>query len=206
MMIKSNGFDHSSVEAKVKQYEEQREKSIIEKPGPEMKSQISPRPYLSWSQIQLFERSPELYVRKYISGEDEPESEAMRLGKNLAQALEIQEKTGDQALDNLLTVFPVYPQREFKIEAHLEGMEVPLYGILDGFDEKQLRIGEYKSGRFWDQKMVDESGQLKMYALMVWLKYQKMPSEVMLHWAKTEYNETDGLVFTGEIYNFVADI
>ncbi|MCI0336390.1 MAG: PD-(D/E)XK nuclease family protein [Acidobacteria bacterium] len=166
----------------------------------------SPRPYLSWSQIQLFERSPDLYVKKYIYGEDDPTTEAMRLGKSLAQALEMQKETGDDVLDNLLAVLPSYPQREFKIEAALEGLEVPLYGVLDGFDEKRLRIGEYKSGRLWNQEMVNESGQLKMYALMIWLKYKKIPSEVMLHWAKTQYNEGGELEFAGEIKSFMADI
>jgi hypothetical protein len=166
----------------------------------------SPRPYLSWSQIHLFERSPELYARKYIYAEEEAITEAVSLGKSLAQALELQVMTGVGALDSLLTRFPTYPHREFKIEATLEGIEVPLYGVLDGFDEEQLRIGEYKSGILWDQKMVDESGQLKMYALMVWLKYQRMPNEVMLHWARTHYNERGELGFAGEIESFEAKI
>jgi hypothetical protein len=166
----------------------------------------SPRPYLSWSQIHLFERSPELYARKYIYAEEEAITEAVSLGKSLAQALELQVMTGVGALDSLLTRFPTYPHREFKIEATLEGIEVPLYGVLDGFDEEQLRIGEYKSGIIWDQKMVDESGQLKMYALMVWLKYQQMPNEVMLHWARTHYNERGELGFAGEIESFEAKI
>lgn len=165
---------------------------------------ISPRPYLSWSQIQLFERSPEWYAKKYLTGEEEPVSEATRLGKTLATALEVQQTTGDDALDRLVALFPGYPQREFKLEAVLDGVEVPLYGILDGFDEERLRIGEYKSGRFWDQKMVDESGQLKMYELMVWLRYQTLPSEVMLHWARTQYNDDGVLEFTGEITSFKA--
>ncbi len=175
----------------------------------EKKSQpgfLSPRPYLSWSQIHLFERSHELYARKYIFGEEEAMTEAMSLGKGLAQALELQVVTGVETLDNLLTLFPAYPHREFKIEATLEGLEVPLYGVLDGFDEEQLRIGEYKSGMLWDQKMVDESGQLKMYTLMVWLKYQRMPNEVMLHWARTHYNERGELGFAGEIESFEAKI
>lgn len=167
---------------------------------------ISPRLYLSWSQIQLFERSPELYAKKYLSGEEEPASEATRLGKRLATALELQRVTGDHALDHLLGLFPSYPQREFKIEADLAGIEVPLYGILDGFDEERLRIGEYKSGRLWDQKLVDESGQLKMYELMVWLKYKTMPSEVMLHWARTQYNADGVLEFTGEITSFRTEV
>jgi hypothetical protein len=166
----------------------------------------SPRPYLSWSQIHLFERSPERYARKYIYGVQEAITDAITLGKSLAQALELQVMTGVGALDNLLTHFPTYPHREFKIEATIEGIEVPLYGVLDGFDEEQLRIGEYKSGILWDQKMVDESGQLKMYALMVWLKYQRMPNEVMLHWARTHYDERGELGFAGEIESFEAKI
>jgi hypothetical protein len=154
----------------------------------------------------LYERSPELYARKYIYGDEEAPSEAMRLGKKLAQALELQAVTGDDALDNLRSLFPTYPQREFKIEATLEGLEVPLFGILDGFDAEQLRIGEYKSGLLWDQKMVDESGQLKMYALMVYLKYERLPTEILLHWARTQYNEAGLLELTGEIKSFQTEV
>jgi hypothetical protein len=175
-------------------------------PKTKIQNAISPRPYLSWSQIQLYERSPELYVRKYIFTDEDAPTEAMRLGKKLAQALELQTITGDDALDNLRSLFPTYPQREFKIEATLEGMEVPLFGIMDGFDEKQLRIGEYKSGLLWDQKMVDESGQLKMYALMVYLKYERLPGEVALHWARTRYNEAGLLELTGEIKSFRTEV
>ncbi len=184
----------------------QRQTIKLSRMNPKMKDQntFSPRPYLSWSQIRLFERSPELYAKKYFYEEEEAASEAMRLGKRLAQAIELQDATGDNAIGNLIAFFPTYPQREFKIEATLEGVDVPLYGILDGFDETQLRIGEYKSGRLWDQNMVDESGQLKMYELMVWLKYKSMPSEVMLHWARTQYNDQGELEFTGEIQSFEA--
>jgi hypothetical protein len=171
-----------------------------------MQNIISPRPYLSWSQISLFERSPELFARKYLFFEEEPASEAMLLGKKLAQAIETQDATGDATIANLLQFFPGYPQREFKIAAELDGVEVPLYGILDGFDQERLRIGEYKSGRQWDQNMVDQSGQLKMYELMVWLKYKEAPSEVMLHWARTRYNDQGILEFTGEIQSFEAKV
>ena len=167
---------------------------------------LSPRPYLSWSQIQLFERSPDLYAQKYIYGKEEVRSEAMLLGKRLSEALEIREKTGDHALDNLIAFFPYYPEREYEIKVQMDGVEVPLYGVLDGFDPANLRIGENKSGRLWTQEMVDESGQLKMYALLVWLKYEKMPSEIMLHWARTQYNDEGNLEFVGEINSFQADI
>lgn len=166
----------------------------------------SPRPYLSWSQISLFERSPEWYVRKYLYAQEEEQSPSMRLGKRLALALESQQQTGDATLDKLVSGFPPYPHREFQIEAPLDGVEVPLYGVLDGYDIEKLRIGEYKSGRLWTQKMVDESGQLKMYALLVWLKYKQMPSEIMLHWARTYTSELGELHFTGEIASFETRI
>lgn len=171
-----------------------------------MASFYSPRPHLSWSQIQLFERSPELYAQKYLFGKDEEKSEAMRLGKRLSEVLEIQAKTGDDALDNLITLFPHYPEREYEIVSQLDGVEVPLFGVLDGFDPESLRIGENKSGKLWTQEMVDESGQLKMYALLVWLKYGKMPGAILLHWAPTQYNDDGELKFVGEIKSFEANI
>jgi len=166
----------------------------------------SPRPYLSWSQINLFERSPEQFAKKYFLNQEESSSEAQRFGKRFAQALELQQKTGDDALDHLVNIFPSYPHREFQIEASLDGVEVPLYGILDGYDSEKFRIGEYKSGRLWTQEMVNESGQLKMYALLVWLKFQQLPGEVMLHWAKTQYLEGKGIEFTGEMHSFEVRI
>jgi hypothetical protein len=166
----------------------------------------SPRPYLSWSQIQLFERDPVLYAKKYIYGEEEAATDSMRLGKKLALVLEHREATGDGALDNLVSSFPSYPDRELGIEANMDGVDVPLYGVLDGFDTASLRIGEYKSGKLWTQEMVDQSGQLKMYALIVWLKYKRMPSEIKLHWARTQYDESGQLGFVGEIQSFAANI
>jgi hypothetical protein len=166
----------------------------------------SPRPYLSWSQISLFERSPEWFAKKYLFAQEEEQTDSMRFGKRFAQALELQQKTGDDALDNLVSIFPHYPLREFQIEARLEGVEVPLYGVLDAFDPETLRIGEFKTGRLWTQEMVNESGQLKMYALLVWLKFQQLPSEVRLHWARTQYIEGKGIEFTGEVQSFETRI
>lgn len=166
----------------------------------------SPRPYLSWSQISLFERSPEWYAKKYLFAQQEEQTDSMRFGKRFAQALELQQKTGDDALDNMVSAFPNYPQREFQIEAWLDGVEVPLYGVLDAFDPETLRIGEFKTGRLWTQEMVNDSGQLKMYVLLVWLKFQQLPSEVWLHWAETQFIEGKGIEFTGEVQQFEANI
>lgn len=166
----------------------------------------SPRPYLSWSQISLFERDPNMYVRMYIFAHEEQQSEAQQLGKRLALALESQQKTGDNALDNLVGLFPAYPYREVKMEATLDGVDVPLYGVLDGYDPHLRRIGEYKSGRLWTQEMVNESGQLKMYSLLVWLNSRQLPSEIKLHWARTQYIEGKGVELTGEVQSFDAEI
>jgi hypothetical protein len=54
--------------------------------------------------------------------------------------------------------------------------------------------------------MVNQSGQLKMYSLLVWLKFQQLPGEVRLHWAETQYTEGRGIEFTGEVQSFEAKV
>jgi len=104
-------------------------------------------------------------------------------------------------LFELMAVFmPAYPLREFDIAAEFEG--IPLVGKLDGFNERALVVGEYKSGKHWTQGMADKSGQLTFYALLVWLKYGKLPSDIFLHWARTDEDLEGNLKLTGEIKTF----
>lgn len=65
-----------------------------------------------------------------------------------------------------------------------------------------LILAEYKTGRQFTQKMVDSSSQLTFYALLIWLKYGKLPDEIFLHWAKTEIDEDGELKITGDIKTF----
>ena len=65
-----------------------------------------------------------------------------------------------------------------------------------------LTLIEIKTGRQWTQKMVDTSSQLTFYSALIWLKYGRLPSKILLHWAKTIINEDGELKINGEITTF----
>ena len=161
---------------------------------------LTPRPYLSYSQLILWERSPEDYVEQYIYGQKRT-NQYMELGKVVAEMLETDEEQDDPGLEMVRTYMPRYPKNEFQIEMSFKG--IPLLGKLDGFDPAGRRIGEYKTGKKWTQRMVDESDQLTFYSILVWLAFKDWPSEIKLHWAETKMEGTD-LKFTGQIKTFNA--
>ncbi len=164
-------------------------------------SNTSPRGYLSWSQMQLWEKDPNMYYQVYFEGLDMFRTRQLELGKRMATTLENGFDEERDPLFEMLAVFmPSYPYREFEINAIFEG--IPLKGKLDGFDEKTLTIGEVKTGKYWTQSMVNSAGQLTFYALLVWLKYKKLPKEIFLHWAKTDEDMEGNLKLTGDIKTF----
>lgn len=162
------------------------------------KSIKTPRPYLSWSQMNLIERNPEAYIKTYFQGY-KFENEAMRLGKEVAEILEMDKICDNTMIENMRIMLPSYEKREFEIKTEKHGIQ--LLGKLDCFNRKGLVIGEIKTGKKWTQKMVDEHGQLTFYALLVYLKYKKLPSKIYLHWAKTAEIDEE-LQLTGEIKTF----
>lgn len=158
-------------------------------------------PYISWSRLSLYERSPQEYERVYLLGEGRT-SPQMELGSRIAKALETGEsEDGDELFLNI--IFPKEPLREFKIEAELDG--IPLVGVLDAFNSKQLRVREYKTGKNWTQRMVDEHGQLTFYALLVYLKHKQLPKEIVLNWAETTIDEDGNVKLTGRTEEFTTE-
>lgn len=158
----------------------------------------TPRNYLSWSQMNLFERNPEMYKEIYIDGRENLSNDFLELGKEMAEALE-KGKSKNPIINHLLIFLPSYPKVEYEMKAKIEG--IPLLGKLDGFNSKKGIIGEFKTGKKWTQLMADKFGQLTFYTLLYRLKYKKMPKEILLHWMET--NNDDGkLKLTGKIKTF----
>lgn len=156
-------------------------------------------PYISWSRLNLFERSPGDYERTYLLGQGRSTPQ-MEFGSKIASALETGE-VQDLASEFVRIAFAGDKSmvREFEIRADLDG--IPVLGKLDGFYPKSMKIREYKTGKNWTQKMVDEHGQLTFYALLVYLKYGEMPKEIVLDWAET-VTDDDGVRLTGRIESF----
>lgn len=163
----------------------------------------SPRGYLSWSQLSLYEKDPNLYYQVYWEGIDQFKTKYLELGKRMADTLENGYDVEHDELFELVAVFmPAYPKREFEIKVTHEG--IPLVMKLDGWNEATMTLGEYKTGKCWTQAMADQSGQITMYALGIWKKFKISPKKIkiFLHWAKTEEDEYGELKLTGDIKTF----
>ena len=69
-----------------------------------------------------------------------------------------------------------------------------------------IKFCDYKTGIVpWTQRRVDNDDQLTFYALVVWLKYKKLPDEIKLEWMPTRRNEYGELELTGEIKEFKTE-
>ncbi len=160
---------------------------------------IKRRDYLSWSQLNIWEKNPNLYYEIYVLGLEAPYTKWMKKGKDLAEYL----KNGGEAdndVKSIAKLIPTYPEKEFEIKAKLN-KNINLLGYLDSFDPKELKIYEYKTGKKYTQKMADKLGQLDFYTLLVWLKYQKLPKSIKLIWIET-INKDDIVAFSGKIKTF----
>ncbi len=158
-----------------------------------------PRKYLSWSQLNLFERSPKEYSRSYLEGRKRPDNKYIRFGKKLADRLELGLPSDDKTIEHVVNFLPKTPEVEFEIKANFCG--VPLLGRLDGFDPRNKKITEYKTGKKWTQKKVDSLGQLTFYSCLVWVEYKVLPKKIVLYWIETK-EDVGELELTGKITMF----
>lgn len=160
---------------------------------------VTPRPYLSWSQYDLWNKSPKEYINRYIYGKTF-KNQAMELGSEFAEALEGGE-IDNPIWETIRIMLGGNGIAEFQISTDCEG--VPLYGKMDNFNEITLCLEEYKTGQSpWTQSKVDKSGQITFYCLMIWLKYKKIPDSIKLCWLPTEKDENGKLNITGQIITF----
>lgn len=167
---------------------------------------ITPRPYLSFSQMTLFEMSPEKYAERYIYQEKQRTSRNMAYGSIMAKGLEDEESTGDPLLDLMMAKIPKFELMDKPMEAFLKNGNGKVHEVItilakpDTCKSDYSAFKEYKtSTRAWTQKMADESGQISFYATAMWLKTGKIPSDIELVCITTEYDENGALRPTGEL-------
>jgi len=134
---------------------------------------------LSWSQISSFHYNPEQWFRRYILNEKDPETKELLFGKEIGKKLETD--------PTFLPMIPRHSKMEYPFSATVSGIK--LIGYADTFcDITNKKLGEYKTGKKeWDQKRVDEHGQLTMYALMNYISNKVKPEdvEITLTWMPT---------------------
>lgn len=163
---------------------------------------LTPRPYLSFSQMTMFEMSPERYAEHYIYDQEQRVSKNMHYGSRMAEGLELDEATGDPLLDLMMSRIPKFELMDIAFEAELkDGKEViTILAKPDTCKADYSAFKEYKtSTRKWTQKMADDSGQVSFYATAAWLKTGKIPSDIELVNVPVEYDENGALTPTGEL-------
>jgi len=161
------------------------------------------RPYLSWSQLNLWEQDPDEYIRQYIYGEQRPQSKEMDFGSKIAKMLEI----GVMAEGyEFLIYVPKYILSEATIEIglpHKKGI-IPLLARLDSAKDDFSAFYEYKTGKSpWTQARADQNGQVTFYAMCIWLKTRQIP-KCSIIWLPTIDSE-GGIKATGEIKEFKTE-
>ena len=132
----------------------------------------------SWSQISSFEYSPEQWYRSYWLGEKDPPSEEMKFGSWVGKQLETNA--------DFLPMIRRRPHMEYKFRVQYGKRW--LVGYADSFCEDTPALEEYKTGvKAWDQKRVDDHGQIDMYLFMRYLATAQKPEdfEITLWWMPT---------------------
>ncbi len=184
------------------------------------------RKTFSWSAYNVWNSyGPVEFAKKYIYGGADYMNPRMMTGRIVADMLESDREQIDPTLEHLRTFLPHYEHQEYEIEAKFG--ELTLVMHLDGFDEPKIcvcqptratlgcafhtspapygKIGEYKTGVKWNEKMVAKHEQLDWYALGVHLKFDVDPEKVpiVLTWMPTIWGMNDAMPRpTGEIVNF----
>lgn len=139
---------------------------------------LDPTRALSWSSISSFEWNKDQWWRKYIGKEIPEVTPELEFGSRIDKKLQDE----PDFLPNMVR----YNQLQFEMRCEFNG--IPLVGIADTYEERRIETGppyaalrDYKTGRKpWDKKRADETGQLTMYCLMLWLLYKVRPEDVEL--------------------------
>lgn len=136
---------------------------------------------LSWSALSSFEWDPEQWYRKYVLGEPTPLSEELKFGSYIDKKL--------QDDPSFLPMIPRYPIAQHEMKVKLGS--IPLIGFADAFHPMDLKIRDFKTGKkAWDQKRADETGQLTMYLLMLFIMNGIKPEKMrcFIDWIPTKEN------------------
>lgn len=173
---------------------------------------MTPRPYFSWSQFNLFGRSEESFRKTYVYGYkfNTPHT---AFGREFALMREKREYPDDYT--NIMLFLQQYPKREYVMTAYtiIDKKKVMLLARPDGIDFRRHIIGDDKTGlathitekgnisKEWDQKKADKCEQLTFDALVYWKKKRVIP-RLRIHWIETKKLKNGVIVATGRVETF----
>jgi hypothetical protein len=157
-----------------------------------MKEFFQTRP-CSWSCISSFHYNKEEWYETYIEGKKKPQTKEMIFGSMVGKKLETD--------PTFLPQIERLSKMEHPFNFVFNGIKMT--GYADSFcniTNKKLR--EYKSGKKeWDQKRVDEHGQLTLYTMGNYITTKVLPEDVdiALYWMPTQENGDFSISFVEPI-------
>lgn len=126
------------------------------------------RPF-HWSQISSWEYDPEQWYNTYYLGIPQT------LNKELAFGKMVDDRIQDDP--DFIPELERYPIQQHSMSVMYNGIK--LNGTADHFDRKGRRLKDDKTGKkVWDQKRADETGQLTMYLLLLYISEKIKPEEM----------------------------
>lgn len=163
-----------------------------------------PSGYISHSQINLWVTDKWEYMRRYFHGVKSDPSPEMEFGRLFAEQCEkyIKGEICDWLNTGLMMKLPVVDGAipEMEIKQEIEG--VPILAYLDQVSGNLTEIIDFKTGRYpWNDKRVQESGQLKLYALAIFEQTGSIPATGIV-WCPTTKDKAGNISLTGEMYPF----
>lgn len=152
---------------------------------------------VSWSQLSSWEWNKEEWYKKYILDEPYNGSPETEFGSRVGKKLETD--------PNYLPMIPRYKKMEHEFRVKMG--DLTLVGFLDTFCTiTNKKIGENKTGvKKYDQKRVDEMGQLTMYCLLNYITNKIKPedTDIFVAWMPTIRKESGTFEV---VIEFVPDI
>lgn len=166
---------------------------------------------LSWSQLQVWEKSPRQYIKKYINGEKTFVNKYMLFGTMIHDAI-AQGSAEDEQLNMLITLVPRIgnPNTPLTADFTIGKTVVHLNGYADDADLVTDRLIEYKAAKeedtdgdvIWSQEIAEEHGQLKFYGLIHLINVKRYLNTELVHIHSTEDKDGElGVTGEFEVYN-----
>lgn len=150
---------------------------------------------LSWSSISSFEWNPEEWFESYYLGKKKTSKE-MEFGSVVDKKL--------QTDPTYLPFVPRYEHMQYPMQIMFG--KIPLVGIPDGLNlTDSLVLADYKTGKkAWNKKRADETGQLTMYLLMLYVTKKITPEKfkLFIHWLPTKENGDFSISFVEPIEKY----
>lgn len=168
---------------------------------------MTPRPYLSWTQLDLWEKSPDRYKQTYIYDDKMRPNMGMSFGKIMADALETGDTTGDAILDLVIAKIPKFGVMECELDAEIKDGKntIKLFSKIDTAKRTLSAFKEYKTGQAeWTKSKANDFGQITFYATAIFLKTGKIPKDIELVHVPTKKGNNGQIEATGEILRYTT--